>query len=110
MRNYLIGHTAENDIGQLLENVVFIELIRRRNKVWVGKYDNLEVDFVAKNHGEIAYYQVATKASEESTLKRELTPLANIRDNYPKYLLTLEDGTKDNPDGIKTANIIDWLL
>ena len=110
LRNYLLGRSAENDIGQLLENVVYLELIRRRNKIWVGKYDNLEVDFVTNNTDETVYYQVATRASEDNTLERELTPLINIRDNYPKCLLLLDGGANSGTSGIEVVNIIDWLL
>lgn len=109
LRNYLLGRSANNDIGQLLENVVYLELIRRRAKVWVGKYDNLEVDFVADS-GETRYYQVSKDVSAEETLEREMTPLRKIRDNYPKYLLTLDGGANGDLEGVRAEGVMDWLL
>ena len=110
LRNFLLGRGAEQDVGQLLENVVFLELRRRRNEVRIGKYDNLEVDFVAEKNGLIKYYQVTKDASEMNTFKRELASLKNIGDNYPKILLTLEEGLGGELNGILAENIVDWLL
>lgn len=106
LRHFLLGRGARNDIGQLLENIVYLELIYRGHRAKVGKFDNLEVDFITTDS--IAYYQVCADISNEKTLERELAPLQSIRDNYPKYLLTLSEG--GNIDGIEVINIIDWLL
>lgn len=99
------------DLGHLIENVVYLELLRRGNRVYVGQMTGGEVDFVAQNGSELAYYQVAATVMEDSTLKRELASLRKINDNYPKILLTLDDIIV-NPDyeGIKHINLIQWLL
>jgi len=110
VRNYLTGRDATRDIGQMIENVVYIELIRRRQEVKVGKYDNLEVDFVAGGLVDRTYYQVSNAVSNDKTLERELEPLKNIRDNYPKYLLTLDALNNSNMNGIILQNLISWLL
>lgn len=110
LRYYLLGQKAGQDMGHILENVVYLELLRRGYKVYVGKLDELEVDFIAQNSENIIYYQVALTTREESTLQRELTPLKKIADNYPKYILTLDDDLDADFDGIKKINIIDWLL
>ena len=99
------------DLGHLIENVVYLELLRRGNRVYVGQMTGGEVDFVVQNGSELAYYQVAATVMEESTLTRELASLQKINDNYPKILLTLDDIIV-NPDydGIKHINLIQWLL
>ena len=99
------------DLGHLIENVVYLELLRRGNRVYVGQMTGGEVDFVVQNGSELAYYQVAATGMEESTLTRELASLQKINDNYPKILLTLDDIIV-NPDydGIKHINLIQWLL
>lgn len=99
-------------MGHVPENIVYLELIRRGHKVSIGKLDEKEVDFVAsKAVGKAAYYQVAATVLDENTLRRELEPLQKIRDNHPKYLLTLDDYMSDaNYDGILQMNVIDWLL
>lgn len=101
----------DSDIGHILENVVFLELKRRGKEVYVGHLDTGEVDFITIDGDQIAYYQVSASTLDENTLKRELTPLRNLKDNYPKYLLTLDEvfGTA-NYDGIQKLNVIDWLL
>ncbi|MBQ9180949.1 ATP-binding protein [Candidatus Saccharibacteria bacterium] len=110
LRNYLLGRSGSQDIGQLLENAVFLELLRRRKAPQVGKYDNLEVDFVTRKGTELAYYQVSKDVNTEATFAREVKPYLAIRDNFPKYLLTLEPGVHGALDGIIHKNIIDWLL
>lgn len=105
LRRFLLGRDTKSDIGQMLENTVYLELIRRGSQVKVGKYDNLEVDFITDDN---IYYQVCTDISSPETLDRELTPLKNIKDNYPKILLTTSATT--NIDGIEIQNLIDWLL
>ena len=98
------------DSGQLLENVVYLELMRRRNQVRVGKYDNLEVDFVADNRDSVAYYQVSKDVSGAETFEREVKPLQGIDDNYPKYLLTLDGGASGDLKGVMHENVVEWLL
>lgn len=110
LRYYLLGQKAGRDMGHILENIVYLELLRRGNKVYVGKVDDVEVDFVAKNIENTIYYQVSTTVRDENTLQRELTPLKKINDNYPKYILTMDDDPIADYDGIKKKNIIDWLL
>ncbi len=110
IRNLIITQSA-SDIGHLLENVVYLELLRRKNRVNIGKVAEKEVDFVATGMGETEYYQVCASVLDEHTLKRELAPLQAIRDNYPKTLLTLDEiGKGSNYDGIRQINMIDWLL
>lgn len=110
LRNCLVKG-SENDIGHILENVVFLELKRRGYDVYVGQLEDGEIDFVAVNGDDISYYQVSATTLEENTLKRELTPFRKVGDNYPKYLLTLDEifGSADY-DGIKKKNVLDWLL
>ena len=111
----MLGQGSGRDMGHILENVVYLELLRRGYDVYIGKYDELEVDFVAKKPENIIYYQVAltTRAEceeENKILDRELTPLKKINDNYPKYILTLDDDLDADFDGIKKINVLDWLL
>lgn len=110
MRNSLVK-TGESDIGHILENIVYLELRRRKKTVYVGKIDSGEVDFVTINGNNYEYFQVAATTLEESTLRRELTPFKNIRDNYPKYLLTLDDVfANENYNGVIKLNVLDWIL
>ena len=110
LRYYLLGGTTKTDAGHLLENVVYLELLRRGYKVEVGKIGDKEIDFVAqKPGGRIEYYQVAQSVMDESTLSRELEPLEAIRDNYPKILLS-RDQDRNNYKGIQHINVLDWLL
>ncbi len=115
LRYYMIGQGSGKDMGHILENVVYLELLRRGYEVYIGKYDDLEVDFVAKNSENTIYYQVALTTRESSNdnnsvLDRELYPLKKINDNYPKYILTLDDDLDADFDGIKKINVLDWLL
>ena len=97
-------------MGNKLENVVYFELLRRGGKVYAGKNNDKEIDFVVqKSDNRIEYYQVAFTVNDEKTYKRELSAFKNINDNYPKYLLTL-DFDNVNIEGIQKINIIDWLL
>jgi len=108
--NILAGKERITDRGHILENIVYLELIRRGNKVWTGTTRNTEVDFVCKNTtGEIDYYQVAWQMTNESTVEREFGALEKIKDNYPKYLLTTDSFTQ-NRSGIKHMNVFNWLL
>lgn len=110
IRNMLLS-SGSSDIGHLIENVVYFELLRRGFKVNIGKLCEKEVDFVAKNQNGIEYYQVSKSVLDNKTLKRELSPLESITDNYPKMLLTLDEiGSGANFNGIRHINLIDWLL
>lgn len=106
----LAGKDRTTDRGHLLENVVYLELLRRGNKIWTGTTRNTEVDFVCKSPtGDIEYYQVAWQMTNESTLEREFGALEKINDNYPKYLLTT-DSFAQNRSGVKHLNVFNWLL
>jgi predicted AAA+ superfamily ATPase len=103
------GKTA--DIGHLLENAVYLELRRRYNDVYVGKWNEHEVDFVAIDHDKtITYYQVAFSTANPETLERELRSLQTIRDSNPKYLLTLDFDFNPVYNGIRKLNVADWML
>lgn len=110
LRNCLVKG-SESDIGHILENVVFLELKRRGYDVYIGQLDESEIDFVAVDNDGISYYQVSATALDENTLKRELAPFKKAGDNYPKYLLTLDEvfGNADY-NGIKKKNALEWLL
>ncbi len=115
LRYYMLGQGSGKDMGHILENVVYLELLRRGYEVYIGKYEDLEVDFVAKNSENTIYYQVALTTREStdgnnSILERELAPLKKISDNYPKYILTLDDDLNADFEGIKKINVLDWLL
>ena len=98
------------DSGHILENVIYLELLRRGFKVYVGKIGNTEVDFVARNARGLEYYQVSATVRGEDTLQRELTPLKAIKDNYPKTILTLDDDPDADYDGVRRVNALSWLL
>ena len=110
LRSYLLGKKADSDMGHILENIVYLELLRRGYKVYVGKVDELEVDFVAENRDGLKYYQVALSLRDEKVLKRELKSLQKTGDHYPKVLLTLDMDLEADYDGITKINVIDWLL
>ena len=109
-RTHLLGKKAGQDMGHILENIVYLELLRRGYKVYTGKVDDLEIDFVAENKNGIEYYQVSLTTREEKTLERELRPLQKTGDFYPKYLLTMDRDLEADYEGIKKINAIDWLL
>ena len=109
MRYMLLG-SRQADAGHILENVVYLELLRRGYEVFVGKIDSFEVDFVALDHKGITYYQVALTTHDENTLKRELRPLQAIKDHYPKIILTMDEEPEEQYDGIRRINARDWLL
>ena len=109
LRRMLLG-SRSFDVGRILENIVYLELLHRQKKVYIGKMDNLEVDFVAVDEGDIAYYQVAATVRDGATLKRELASLRQIKDQYPKYILTLDDDPVADYDGIKRINVLKWLV
>ena len=107
---YMLLGSRQMDAGHILENVIYLELLRRGYRVYVGKMDSLEVDFVAQNSKGTQYYQVALSVRDERTLERELRPLMAIRDHYPKMILTLDDDPEMQYDGIRRVNARDWLL
>ncbi len=108
LRRFLFGGIA--DEGRILENVVYLELLRRSRNVFVGKVGATEVDFVTRDGDDIRYYQVALSVRTSETLARELSPLKAIRDNNCKYLLTLDSAPVLSYDGIKQIYALDWLL
>ena len=109
MRKVLLGSKAM-DAGHILENIVYLELLRRGYDVYIGKVDDLEVDFVATDDKGMTYYQVSATVRDEKTLKRELASLQSINDHYPKILLTLDDDPEMEYAGIRKINALDWLL
>ena len=109
-RKFLLSRT-DSDRGHILENIVYLELIRRGYRVYVGHLQNGEIDFVAKKPHRLEYYQVSYTVMEDTTLRRELSPLEQLDDNYPKYLLTMDVLHRtDNHNGIEQKNVLDWLL
>ena len=110
LRQMILGN-RNIDTGHILENIIYLELLRRKGNVYVGQFDKNEIDFVVINSNEIEYYQVALTVLDENTLKRELDAFKNIKDNYPKYLITLDDVMVNTGyDGIKIVNALEWLL
>ena len=110
MRNILIRN-KESDIGHIIENLAYLELMRRGYDVYVGDIDKGEVDFVAIKNNQTEYYQISATTLNPDTLARELAPLQSVQDNYPKYLLTLDELFGEaNYNGIQKKNLIKWLL
>ena len=109
IRNIILGF-RNIDEGHLLENIVYLELLRRGYQVNIGKTNDYEVDFVAENPNTIKYYQVTKTIVTEEVRKRELRSLESINDNYEKIILTLDKPFSKDYNGIKVINIIDWLL
>ncbi len=109
LRRVLLGKKSM-DAGHILENIVYLELLRRGYKVYVGKIDDVEVDFVAMNQEGNLYVQVSATVRDEATLERELKPLKLIKDNYPKLLLTLDQDPEQDFNGILKRNALDWLV
>ncbi len=110
LRNITSTNQYDRDLGHKLENVVYFELLRRGGKVYVGKNRDKEIDFIVdKPNHQREYYQVAFSVNDEKTYQREISAFDNIRDNYPKYLLTF-DFENTNINGINKMNVIDWLL
>ncbi|MDR1322320.1 MAG: ATP-binding protein [Gracilibacteraceae bacterium] len=108
LRNHLLS-SSNSDVGHQIENIVYLELLRRGYRVNIGKLDEREIDFVAARQNKKEYYQVSMSVLDEAVKERELAPLMKVGDNYPKYLLTLDSITGDH-EGIKHVNLIDWLL
>lgn len=109
LRNWLLGLRG-GDLGHILENVVFLHLFRQGKHVMVGKVGSKEIDFVCFQNGKTEYYQVALSARDENVLNRELAPLNAIKDNYPKYLITLDPDPEISHNGIVQRYALDWLL
>ncbi len=109
IRNIILGFRNINE-GHLLENIVYLELLRRGYRVNIGKTNDYEVDFVAENPNEIKYYQVTRSLVNEDVKTRELRSLENIEDNYEKIILTMDKTINNDYNGIKLVNVIDWLL
>ena len=109
MRNYLLG-IRNRDSGHCLENIVYFELIRRGYDVAIGKIDNSEVDFIATTADKKIYIQVTESMNNEIVRERELRPLQKIKDNYEKIILSLAPGLTASYEGIKSLNVIDWLI
>lgn len=109
LRYFLLGR-KEQGRGYILENVVYLELLRRGYEVYIGKADEYEIDFVAINSKGIEYYQVAETVRNEETLEREIRSLDMIKDHYPKYLLTMDLDPETSYNGIRKLNVLDWLL
>ena len=109
LRNYLLGF-RDRDSGHAIENVVYFELLRRGYDVAIGKVDNMEVDFIASKMDDKLYVQVTESMISENTRRRELAPLQKISDNYEKIILSLDAGLNPSYEGIKSIDLIDWLV
>lgn len=109
IRNHILPR-KRYDLGFTIENIVYLELLRRGGKVNIGKYGSTEVDFVTQKEGVLTYYQVTADMTAKETFEREMRLLKSIQDNYEKIVLTLDRFSLGNYDGIKVVNVIDWLL
>ena len=109
LRNYLLGF-RNRDSGHAIENIVYFELLRRGYDVAIGKLGDQEIDFIATKADEKCYIQVTESMQSDTTRQRELAPLQKIRDNHEKLVLSLEPGLDDNYDGIRSLNLVEWLL
>ena len=109
LRNYLLGF-RNRDSGHTIENIVYFELLRRGYDVSIGKVDNSEVDFIATKADDKLFVQVTESMASEDVRRRELAPLQKINDNYEKIVLSLDPGLDASYDGIKSLNLINWLL
>ena len=109
LRNNLLGF-RDRDTGHVLENIVYFELLRRGYDVAIGKIDNGEIDFIASNTEEKLYIQVTESMNNEEVRRRELAPLQKVRDNYEKLILSLDPGLQTSFEGIKSRDLIDWLI
>jgi len=110
LRQMILGRALSGDRGHLLENIVYLELLRRNRHVWIGKNNDAEIDFVVQtNSGDTAYYQVAETLLGEETRIRETRPLKYIKDHFPKFIITSDSGSY-NDSGIRQVNAINWLL
>ena len=110
LRNAMLGSKSNADVGHILENVIYLELIRRGYEVYIGKVDNVEVDFVARYEKGVKYIQVSASVRDENTLERELRPLQKITDHYPKCIMTLDIDPEADYEGIRRINALDYLM
>ena len=104
-----IMENNQKNINQVLENIVYFEMLRRGYNIKIGKVDNLEVDFVCKKNDETIYIQVSYLLASEDTKEREFSVLENIKDNYPKYVLSMDEFDMSR-NGIKHVNLIEFLI
>lgn len=109
IRNYLLGYKTSNK-GFVLENIVYLELVRRGYKVFIGKVDSGEIDFVTFKGDEIIYIQVAESIKDENTFNREMKPLRSVRDFNKRVIITTDYDINSSYDGIRHINIFDFLL
>jgi len=111
LRYYLLG-SKRVDLGHILENIIYLELLRRGYEIYIGKVGTTEVDFIAIGDEGEEYYQVAYTVNDTDgkTLARELSPLENIKDHNPKYLITMDYVPRTSHNGIKQINALEWLL
>lgn len=109
LRNLILG-TKTGDAGHVLENVIYLELLRRGGDIYVGKAGDAEIDFIVTHGEEKEYYQIALTVRDENTLKRELSPLLGLTDHNPKYLLTMDNDPLTIHNGIRQIYVPDWLL
>ena len=105
----LLGY-RDVDRGHVIENIVFLELLRRDYRVYIGKIGDTEIDFIAEKPNEKIYIQVTESMQSEDTRERELRPLRMVADNYEKIVLSMDRSYINSYDGIKVVNILDWLL
>lgn len=108
LRTLLLGK-KKSDIGHILENIVYLELIRRGYSVSIGKVGELEIDFIAEKSGSKVYYQVSASVLDPVTFEREIKPLRRVQDNYPKFIIAMDDISSDN-EGMQQVNVVDFLL
>jgi len=109
-RNLKLGKFQYQDVGHILENIVYLELNRRGYQIWIGKIGEFEVDFIVKNvMNKFEYYQVTWSMSDPKTAEREIRPLKSIENNYPKYIIST-DVISSEIEGIEHINIVEWLL
>ncbi len=110
LRNTMLGSNSGRDVGHILENIVYLELLRRGYDLYIGKIEGLEIDFVAKSSNEVKYIQVAASVRDIKTLEREIRPLQKIKDHYSKCIMTLDVDPVADFDGIKRFNVLDYLM
>ena len=110
MRNAVLGISSRETISRQIENIVYLELLRRGYEVAVGKYGDREVDFTARRNREAQYIQVTMSIMTDDTYECEVAPFRLIRDSYPKTVLSMDSFVTDLPDGLHHSNLLDWLL
>lgn len=108
LRRIICGSKG-GDMGHILENIIYLELSRRGGEIYVGKVGDAEIDFIVMSNGQKKYYQVSLSVRDENTLQRELSPLSSLSDNFPKYLITLDNDPVCYHNGIKQIYALDWL-